>query len=200
MTFMKRTLLLSIFISIFISVNFATVLAQETFPAALHPESGTWINVAPANAGFTIRMPGKPREKVEALEGRPDVENHLLTLETKVAGYVTSFVQFPDDVTDPDTIKTLLDAGREGGLTSTHGKLISEKEIRLGEYVGREWAVSLPGGFSATTRAYWVKRRLYQTVFVIGANAGESVELAQLRQEAATKFLNSFALSGDVGK
>ncbi len=194
---MKKTILL---LSIFISLSFTTVLAQQTLPATGHPESGTWINVAPANAGFTIRMPGKPTEKVEALRGRPDVENHLITLETKVAGYVMSFVQFSDDITDPDAIKTILDRGREGGIASTGGKLISEKEIKLNDYFGREWTMSLPGGFLATARAYWVKRRLYQTVFVIGANAGESPEVIQLRQEAASKFLDSFALSGDVRK
>ncbi|MDQ6652422.1 MAG: hypothetical protein M3Y84_06735 [Acidobacteriota bacterium] len=157
---MKRTLLLSIFICL----GFVVVLAQQQPPPAVHPESGSWINVAPANAGFTVLMPAKPFEKVDAVEGYPGVENHLMTLETKLAGYVVSYVQFPDDVTDPNAIKVMLDRGREGGIASSGGKLKSEKEIKLNEYFGREWMMELPGGFSATARAYWVKRRLYQTV------------------------------------
>jgi hypothetical protein len=192
----KRTILLPLFIAL----NFTTVLAQQASPATVHPESGTWINAAPGNTGFTVLMPAKPAEKVEAVEGSPGVENHFLTLETKLASYIVSYVQFSDDITDPAAVKELLDRGREGGITSSRGKLISEKEINLGEYLGREWVMSLPGGLSATARAYWVTRRLYQTVFVIPANANDSAEVIQLRREAATKFLDSFALSGDVGK
>jgi hypothetical protein len=193
----KKTILL---LSIFICLSFTTVLAQQATPPIVHPESGTWINAAPGDTGFTVLMPSKPAERVEAVEGHPGVENHFMTLETKLAGYIVSYVQFSDDITDPAAIKGLLDRGREGGITSSRGKLISEKEIKLGEYLGREWVMSLPGGFSATARAYWVKRRLYQTVFVIAANAGESTEVMQLRQEAATRFLDSFALSDDLGK
>jgi len=188
----------AILLSIFISLSFATVLAQQQ--PVVHPESGTWINAAPGTAAFTVLMPAKPAEKVEAVEGHPGLENHYMILETKLAAYIVSYVQFSEDIADPAAIKGLLDRGRDGGIASSAGKLISEKEIKLGEYQGREWALSLPEGFSATCRAYWVKRRLYQTVFVIGANAGESAEVLQLRQEAAAKFLDSFALSGEVGK
>jgi hypothetical protein len=197
MSHVKRTILLSIFISL----SFATVLAQQESPAAVvHAESGTWINVAPGNAGFTVLMPAKPSEKVEAIEGHPDIENHTLMLETKLASYVVSYVQFPDDITDPAAIKVLLDNGREGGIASSKAELSSEKEIKLNEYFGREWAMKLPGGLLATARAYWVKRRLYQTVFVIGPHASDPPEVTKLRQEVATKFLDSFALNGDVSK
>jgi hypothetical protein len=197
MSHVKRTILLSILFSL----SFVTALAQqEPPPAVVHAESGTWINVAPANAGFTIQMPAKPSENVEALEGHPGLENHLMTLETKLAGYVVSYVQFPDDVADPEAIKLMLDRGREGGIASSGGKLRSEKEIKLNEYFGREWMMELPGGLLATARAYWVKRRLYQTVFVIGPSASDAPQVTKLRQETATKFLDSFTLSDDAGK
>ncbi|HEX9424469.1 MAG TPA: hypothetical protein VF899_14610 [Pyrinomonadaceae bacterium] len=191
---MKRTIL----VSIFVSLSFITVLAQQQ--PAVHPESGTWIDIAPGNAGFNVRMPGKPSEKVQAVEALPGVENHLLTLETKLAAYIVSYVQFPDDVTDPAAIKELLDRGREGGIASSGGKLKGEKEIKLNDYLGREWTMELPGGLSALARAYWVKRRLYQTVFITSPNANDSVEVTTLRQDVGTKFLNSFTLSGDVNK
>jgi hypothetical protein len=197
MSHVKRTILLSTFISL----SFATVLAQQQPPpAAVQIESGTWINVAPANAGFTVLMPAKPSENVQAVKGLPGGENHLMTLETKLAGYVVSYVQFPDETTDPDAIKVMLDRGREGGIASSGGELGGEKEIKLNEYFGREWMMKLPGGLLATTRAYWVKRRLYQTVFVITPNASDSPEVIKLREEAGTKFLDSFTLSGDVSK
>src|SRR6266550_9201810 len=198
MSHMKRTVLLATFISL----SFITVLAQQQ-PAdpqqlAGRIESGTWVTVAPVNAGFSILMPAKPSEDVQSLEGHPGMENHLMTFETKLAGYVVSYLQFSDEVTDPALIKVMLDRGREGGIASTGGKLKSEKEIKLNNYFGREWLMELPGGLSATARAYWVKRRLYQTVFVITPNANDSPEVIKLRDEARTRFLDSFSLSGDV--
>ena len=189
---------ITILLSIFISLSFITVLAQQQ-PAA-YAESATWVNVAPADAGFAVLMPSKPSEKGEAVEGHPGVANHLMTLETKLAGYVVSYVQFPDDVTDPVAIKVMLDRGREGGITASKGELKSEKEIKLNGYFGREWVMELPGGLFATARAYWVKRRLYQTVFVTAPNASDPPEVIKLRREVATKFLDSFTLSGEVSK
>lgn len=190
MSNVKKTILLSIFVSL----SFITVLAQQP---QVHTESGAWISVVPDNAGFTILMPVKPDEKVGPMDGRPGVENHTLTVETKLAGYVVSYIQFPDIITDSALIKEMLDRGRDGGIAASGGKISSEKEIKINGYFGREWNMKLPGGFSAIARAYWVKRRLYQTVFVIGPSASDPPEVTKFRQEAATKFLDSFTLSGD---
>jgi hypothetical protein len=183
-----------ILLSIFVCLSFATVLGQQSPSEA---ELGTWIKLAPANAGFTVLIPARPSETVTPLEGHPGVENHLVTLETKLAGYVISYVQFPDEVTDPDAIKMMLDAGREGGITSSGGKLKSEKEIKLNGFYGREWIVEIPGGLFTTARAYWVKRALYQTVFVVSPKTSDPPELIKHRQEVETKFLDSFTLNGE---
>lgn len=145
-------------------------------------------------------MPGKAAEQSQPLEGHPDLANHLLTLETDIGGYVVSYLEFPDDVTDPDQIKLMLDRGREGGIASSGGELISETEIKLNGYFGREWNLKLSGGLTATARAYWVKRRLLQTIFVKSPKASDSPEVIKLRQQAETKFLNSFTLSDEPGK
>jgi hypothetical protein len=192
MSHVKRTIPLSLFIFL----SSIAVLGQQQ-PAA-HPEAGTWVTVAPANAGFTALMPAKPAEKVTPVEGRPGVENYLMTLETELAGYVLSYVQFPEEVTEPGAIKEMLDRGREGGIAASGGELKSEKEIKLNSYFGREWLMQLPGGYFGTVRAYWVKRRLYQTVFVTTPKASDSPEIIKLRREAEIKFLDSFALSADT--
>ena len=190
-----RTLLLSVFIAL----SFTAISAQQPEPQPAPPvvqvESGTWINGAPAGAVFSVLMPGKPAEQTEAVAGQPGVDNHMLLLETKMAGYVVSYVEFPDDVTDPVAIKELLDKGREGGIASSGGTLKSEKEIKLNDYFGREWLLELPGGLSATARAYWVKRRLFQTVFITTPKSDDSPEVQKLRHEIATKFLDSFTLT-----
>jgi hypothetical protein len=133
---------------------------------------------------------------VTPLQGHPDIENHVIALETELAGYVVSYMQLAEEVTDPAKIKELLDRGREGGIASTGGQLKREKEIKLSGYSGREWNVEIPGGLVATTRAYWVKRRLYQTVFITSPKDSDSPEVTKLRQDAGKKFLDSFVLNG----
>jgi hypothetical protein len=188
---MKKLILLLTFLLL----SIASARAQQP-PAAVNPEAGAWIKLEPANAGFTVLMPGKPSESTTSLD-RPGVTNHELTLETKLAGYVVTYVEFPEEVTDPADVKTILDSGRDGGVASSKGELTSEKEIKLKQFAGREWLMKLPNGLVATARAYWVKRRLYQTILVITPNANDSPELIKLRQEAGNKFLDSFTLSGD---
>lgn len=188
---MKKTILLSTLLAL----SFITVLAQQ--PAVVQPESGAWTNAAPANSGFTVLMPGKAMEATQPLEGHPDLANHLVTLETELGGYVVTYLDFPNDVTDPDRIKLMLDRGREGGVAGSGGELVSETEIKLNGYFGREWSMKLPGGLTATARAYWVKRRLFQTVFVKSPKASDSPEVIRMRQQAETKFLDSFGLIGD---
>jgi hypothetical protein len=184
--------------SIFIFLSSITVLAQQS--AAGYIESGTWVNVAPANSGFAVLMPAKPTEGAQPVEGHPDLENHLFKLDTKLGGYVVSYSQLHEDVTDHEQIKLLLDRGREGAVAKSGGEIVSESDIKLGAYFGREWGLKLPKGLTATVRAYWVKRRLYQTVFVQSPNENDSAEIIKLRQQAETKFLNSFKLSNDVSK
>src|SRR5688572_25364916 len=145
-------------------------------------------------------MPGKATEKVTPVQGQAGVENHVITFETELAAYVMAYAQFPDEVTDQDAIKRMLDSGRDGGIASSKGELKSEKEIKLNGYSGREWVMELPGGLFATARAYWIKRRLYQTIVVIALKASDTPELTKLRREVATKFLDSFTLGGEVSK
>lgn len=194
-------MLKTLFLAIFISLGVADAAAQQpqSSPVLAAAESNAWTNAAPANAEFTILMPGKPTETVQPLEGRPGLENHLLMLETKLAGYVVSYVQFPDEITDPAAIKQLLDRGREGGTASSNGTLKSEKEIKLSDYQGREWLMELPNGLIAIARAYWVKRTLYQTLFVTTPNSDDSAEVKRRRQETAMKFLDSFTLKALAG-
>lgn len=182
-----------------IVLSFLPVLAQEHSTDPPSGETGNWVNIAPVKSGFSVLMPGKATERVDPVQGSPGVENHLFMFETPMAGYVFSYVQFTQDVTDPNSIKGMLDAGRAGALAQSGSKLKSEKEIRLNGYYGREWHLDLPGGMTATNHAYWVKRRLYQLVFVVAPSATDTPETLRLRQESSYKFFSSFRLIGEAG-
>ena len=181
-----------------LAISCWSTLAQGQQSARV--EAAKWVTVAPADAGFSVLMPSQPAEKADPLKGS-NVQYRTFSLETSLgAGYVVSIAQFPDDITNEEDVNKLLDSGREGGLASTGGKLKSEKEIKLNQYLGREWLVDLPGGFSATSRAYWIKRRLYQIVFVVEPKASDDAALLAVRQDAANKFFNSFSVKADAGQ
>jgi len=177
---------------VFIFLSCISVLAQQRTPAPLGGASANWIDIAPEKAGFTLLMPGKPSERIEPVKSTPGAENHIFALETDPAGYVFSYVQFPDDVTDPTAIAGMLDAGREGSIAATGSKLKSEKQIRLNEHYGREWLLEMPGGFTALDRSYWVKRRFYQLLFITSPKPNDTRETVELQQELANKFFDSF--------
>ncbi len=176
---------------VFISLSFITVLAQG--------DTANWISVGPDKSGFSVLMPGKPTEKVTPVEGAPGVEYHEFSLETSAAAYVFSYTQYPKEVTDRDAIKGMLDAGRDGALAASGAQLKAEKEIKVSEYAGREWLVDLPAGLSATNRAFWVRDRFYQLVFVVAPNARDTAETLKRRQELANKFFDSFRLISESG-
>lgn len=184
---------------VLIFLSFITVAAQEHSAESASAQTSNWVNIAPEKAGFILLMPRKATEKVDPVAGSPGVENHMFTVETSEAGYVFSYVQFPQEITDHAYIKGMLDAGREGALATAGAKLQSEKEIRLNEHYGRQWDLELPGGMTATTRAYWVKRRLYQLVFVVAPSANDTPEMLRLRQDSANRFFNSFQIVSEAG-
>jgi hypothetical protein len=188
---MKKILLLLTFAC----VSALAVYGQQPAPTADPSLAPTWLKIAPANAGFTILFPGQPEQSASPVADRPGVENHLLTFETKTAGYVVSYVEFPEEITDPAQVKQILDNGREGGLAAGKAELVSEKDIKLNEYNGREWSLKMPGGLMGIARAYWVKRALYQTIYITNPTESDSAELIRSRDEAGAKFLNSFALA-----
>ncbi len=187
---MKLIILLSIF-----CIGCVTGIGQQPASRDVQPESGVWANAAPADAGFKILMPGKAEKTTRPVASLPGVENHVLLLQTDLAAYMVSYVQFPSDVTDPVAIKTLLDRGREGGLKSSKGELKSEKEVTLDGHAGREWVITLPYHQNGTARAYWVRNRLYQTLFIEQSGSAETPQLQRLRQDARIRFLDSFELS-----
>ena len=123
------------------------------------------------------------------------LKNHKFSTRTGLAYYLVAYSDFPEVITDPATIKRMLDSGRERALTVSGAQLKNEADIKLGDHIGREWSVEVPGSYIATARAYWVRKRLYQTIIVMDAQANITPEAARVRQGVTAKFLGSFSLT-----
>jgi len=64
------------------------------------------------------------------------------------------------DVANKKSVKEQLDDGLAGALERVHGKVASQKDVKLGSNPGREVEIELQGGH-ATFRAYIVGPRVY---------------------------------------
>lgn len=159
--------------------------------------AAAWKKLAPAGGGFSVLIPGTASQSASPVKtGAIELQNHLFTMETPLAAYIVSYIEFPEPVTDPDAIKNMLDSGRDGGIDSTKATLSSEKDIKLGAHHGREWVMAVQGKFVAHARAYWVERRLYQLLIVMmDAPANAPAADLKVRADATAKFFDSFALT-----
>ena len=82
----------------------------------------------------------------------------------------------------------MYDSSRDGAVANMEGKLVSEKNVKLGKHPGREIRINVAEGKRLfRVRVYLVEQRLYQVV-VFG-----TPETATSKD--ADKFLDSFKLT-----
>ncbi|NJP04393.1 MAG: hypothetical protein HC837_01540 [Chloroflexaceae bacterium] len=153
--------------------------------------SEDWIEFSSEEGGFTVMMPGTPEEGSQDVgtdAGQMGLATYQFT--TDAAAYTVMFSDFPEDMIGAVDPQELLLGGQEGALTSLDGELISEREVDLDGYPGREIvAEAQVGGIDAILkgRFYLVDNRLYQTL-VIGQQ--DAVD-----EEDIDYFLDSFSLN-----
>jgi hypothetical protein len=125
----------------------STVLAQ----------SSIWKKFTSEAGGFSVVMPGIPRERKEQTLALYEV-----TRDEERVRYAVGYLELaiaPE--TDPKLIKEVFD-GIQKGVENQQGKLLSFKTLKLsGRFPGREMNFSLPGDFRARWRVYIVGNRTY---------------------------------------
>ena len=155
-------------------------------------------------------MPGNPAYHVDEIETS---NGKLLTvsyaLQTGEVTYSVSYSDLGINTANPDLAKRMLDGGRDQMVAGDKTlKLVAEKELALGDYLGREWLIQEPAIVSLR-RAYMVSGRMYQIVIAIPltmafkkANSSANPEdRTDLFRMAASSFLDSFRLTeGEVDR
>ncbi len=147
-----------------------------------------WKEFASKEGRFKVLMPGTPKQ--DKAETESDFGKGVLHMNTVQAGktmYGANYCDFPAEI-KKTPLKQVFDSSRDGAVANLEGKLASEKDIKLGEYPGREILIDLAGGKRLfRVRVYLVDQRLYQVV-VFGTK-----EAATAKE--ADKFLDSFTLA-----
>ena len=144
-----------------------------------------WKEFISKDGRFTVLMPGTPKQDMAETES--DFGKGVLHLNVAQAGptmYGANYCDFPAAVKKAP-LKQVFDSSRDGAVTNLEGKLVSEKDVKLGEYPGREIRIDVAGGKRLfRVRVFLVDQRLYQVVVFGTKDEATSKE--------SDKFLDSF--------
>ena len=160
------------------------ILATSTF-ADEPPQAKEYIS---KEGGFKVLMPGTPKEtKLDAESEFGKGVLHMNSVEAGMAMYAANYCDFPAEIKKV-ALKQVYDSSRDGAVANLEGKLATEKDIKLGDYSGREIRIEVAGGIRLfRARVFLVGQRLYQVV-VFGTKESAS-------SKDADKFLDSFRLT-----
>lgn len=163
----------------------ATSTPQPTPTAA----GGEWVEYTSEEGGFSVMMPGQPKEDTT---GAGDFS---LNVEQENAYYTVNYTEMPAATIDlgEEDIKQVLTEAGNGAVSAINGTVISERELTLNGYQGREVrAETSASGMDATyvARIYLVNGHLFQTVVVAETDA--------MSEEDIQTFLDSFTLTAEA--
>ncbi len=170
-----------------ISLGLALPLLLGAWQAEL---PANWKTITSKDGGFKIGMPGKPTEskrKVLTATGHLDVT--LVVAEGRNgAAFAISYCDYAEADVKKGDLEKRLDHARDGAVSSSGGKLQSERiaDLRDGDNLqrGRDLIIEKNGGIIARMRIFLVGRRLYQ-VMVLGTAPTKEAGI----------FLDSFELN-----
>ena len=161
-----------------------TTVQAEAHPPVIQPiqpsvqaTQADWSEFSSTQGGFAVSMPGTPQEKIQT-----DVDrSFLLTLGKSY--YYVHYTDIPDiEKLNADELKDLLDKMPMVFVEGVEGKLVTERNVILNGYLGKEFEFTLGDDSVGQARVYMVEQRLF---IIVGMSS---------EPENAQKFLQSFRL------
>ena len=157
-----------------------------------------WHALTVKSAGYKIEFPSEPTESIQKVDseiGELTLNIQMLDLTTGDGDsdnwvYMVNFTKYPKEFIDSDdkeSLATLYRSSIDGAVTSVKGKLISEKEVKLGSYSGREVKIDFQEGLAVIRmRLFLVDNKMYilQTI----------TETKKDNNKDISKFMDSFEL------
>ena len=170
--------------------SFLVLISLAAGSTCLHADhQPKWKEFASKEGGFKVVMPGTPKQ--EEFDTESDFGKGVLHMNRAQADktiYAANYCDFPTEI-KMAPIKKVYDSSRDGAVANLEGKLVSEKEIKLGKHPGREIQIEVAGGKQLfRARVFLVEQRLFQVVVMGTKKAATSRD--------ADRFLDSFKLDG----
>ena len=152
----------------------------------------SWIEYKPTGGRFSVLLPGAPAESIQTIDsalGKKKLHMSLLMvqIDESLAVCLTAYSDFPLSFTDEGEIRKIINSGRdELFLAKPSRKLISEKDIHLDSYIGRELTFE-DGGLLMIQRMFLVNERFYQ--MTVGVPKESKLELLDnVRQKIFSSY------------
>lgn len=108
-----------------------------------------------AALGFSASFPYEVKERVS-----PEGGGTAAGVDPKGIMYMVGLTPANEEVGKRKSVKEQLDDGIAGAVEKVHGKVASQKDVKLGKNPGREVEIDLQGGH-ATFRAFIVGPQVY---------------------------------------
>jgi hypothetical protein len=152
-----------------------------------------WQEFSSDKGRFSVLMPGRPTAKTISIpvEGLK-IDMYMHSLMTTIR-YSVSYYDLPVKVDDPDEIKKFLQNAKQGGISSIHGRLLEDREIKLGKYPGYYVALVTPDDSVLRSKSFLVGQRFYQVT--INTPREPVPGKSRIFQDVAARFLDSFKLT-----
>jgi hypothetical protein len=161
--------------------------STESTADAEHPQ---WQQIGSQDGRFALMMPEFPDYNVqEVLTPVGPLELHIFSVNSEDSVFMAAYNDYPEFVVSSSDVGKMLDGARDGAVSNVDGTLLSESQIRLQGYPGREmWIEADVEGQEGLARAriFLVGRRMYQ-ILVAGPKS-------QFPSQDAERCLNSFLL------
>jgi hypothetical protein len=164
-------------------IKLAAIFSLVLLAGGFRQVEWPWFKSTEEN--FTISMPGEPKQERTSVRGPFGNSHHIYSIESNGISYTLSYSAFEYPATQPQEIKRILDFARDMVLMVTGGKVLSDKDISLESFPGREVRIEKNKQIW-TLHAYVVKGRMYQLL--------TTEPKAKEQSPNTTKFFASFKL------
>lgn len=145
-----------------------------------------WETYESSEGAFSVLVQGMPEldnTEIDIIFG--SVTLYMYIWDKTDIVYMIAFADYPDEVVSYSNPEDMLDAAKEGALENVQGEIISEKNIELKGYPGKEIVISAKVEEAiATVHLYMVRNRLYQVLVITTENDPQ--------RDNVSKFLDSF--------
>ena len=172
-------------------------------PPAVEYNPNAWKEFSSEEGKFSVRMPAEPklnRQDVDTPLGKLPV--YLYVAQTGSGGYMVGYSDFPNYSETPEFLAAVYKGARDKVLSADAARrLLSETEIKIEGYAGREWLIA-DASMLYRAQTFLVKGRLYQLLFLapnrLAFKSGQPSENASDRtgfyEEISKRFFGSFGL------
>lgn len=164
---------------------FGLTIVVCTFFLTIGFQVADWLKFKSTEENFMISIPSEPKQERNNHKGPFGNGHHIYSVESNNISYTISYSSFDSPITDSKEVKRILGLSRDMVRMVTNGSVVSDKEIDLEGFPGREVRIEKDKRLWIL-RVFIVKERMYQLTTTQPKAKAESSE--------TVKFYESFKL------